>query len=38
MVLEINAAEVLSKRSQKMLAGLFTITDDIDTCLLLFLQ
>src|SRR5690606_1639634 len=35
---KINAAEVLNKGSDKMLARLLTITDNINTCLLLFLQ
>ena len=37
-LLEINAAEVLDKGRHKVLAGLLTITDDIDAGQLLFVQ
>ncbi|MNC84271.1 hypothetical protein D3C75_1387330 [compost metagenome] len=35
---EINTAEVLDKGGDKVLAGLFAVTDDVDTGVLLFLQ
>ncbi|RON73336.1 hypothetical protein BK668_29265 [Pseudomonas fluorescens] len=35
---KINAAEVLDKRRDKMLARLLAVTDDIDACLLLVVQ
>ena len=37
-LLEINAAEVLDKGGDEVLARLFTVTDDINAGVLLFLQ
>ncbi|MCY1518101.1 hypothetical protein D9M68_528070 [compost metagenome] len=37
-VLEINAFQMLDKRRHEVLTRLFAVADDIDTCVLLFLQ
>ena len=37
-LVKIDSAQMLDKRGDEMLAGLLAIADDIDACLLLFLQ